>query len=120
MEKASIAQSLSHRLLFFHKLFKGVVTHYAISRLFEVISTLREKKESAAVSMVSTFFDDGKLFDDWRPLLRILHLGGHGDPYAQRAASLCLAYILLVGWPSQAIAGGNAIDYTSCEGAIAK
>jgi len=63
--------------------------------------------------MVSTFFDDGKLFDDWRPLLRILHLGGHGDPYAQRAASLCLAYILLVGCPSQAIAGGNVIDYTS-------
>lgn len=62
--------------------------------------------------MVSTFFDDGKLFDDWRPLLRILHLGGHGDPYAQRAASLCLAYILLVGCPSQASAG-HFIDYSS-------
>lgn len=51
--------------------------------------------------MTSTFFENGKLFDDWRPLLRVLHLGGEGDPFAQRGASLCLAYILLVGCPSQ-------------------
>lgn len=89
------------------------MTHYAISRLFEVISTLREKKEGAAVSITSTFFDEGKLFDGWRPLLRILHLGGHGDPFAQRGASLCLAYILLVGCPSQAAAGDSVIDYSA-------
>ena len=50
--------------------------------------------------------------DDWRPLLRILHLGSPGDPFAQRGASLCLAYILLVGCPSQ-VTGANDIDYSS-------
>jgi len=66
-----------------------------------VIATLREKREGSPVSMVTTFFENGKLFDEWRPLLRILHLGGGGDPFAQRGAALCLAYILLVGCPSQ-------------------
>ena len=51
--------------------------------------------------MIRTFYENGKLFDEWRPLLRILHLGGSGDPFAQRGAALCLAYILLVGCPSQ-------------------
>lgn len=92
--------------------FEGVVTHYAISRLCEVIATLREKKDGAAVSVVTTFFENGKLFDEWRPLLRILHLGGGGDPFAQRGASLCLAYILLVGCPSQS-GGSEIIEYSS-------
>ena len=91
----------------------GVVTHYAISRLFEVISTLREKKDGANVSMASIFFNEGKLLDEWRPLLRILHLGGHGDPFAQRGASLCLAYILMVGCPSQANGNNAGVDYAS-------
>lgn len=89
----------------------GVVTHYAISKLFEVITSLREKKDSSTVSMISTFYENGKLLDEWRPLLRVLHLGGGGDPFAQRGASLCLAYILLVGCPSQNMNDGR-IDYS--------
>lgn len=77
-----------------------------------MISSLREKKEGAPVSMATTFFENGKLLDEWRPLLRILHLGGNGDPFAQRGASLCLAYILLVGCPSQAV-GVIDVDYSS-------
>jgi len=92
----------------------GVITHYAMTRLFEIISALREKKDSSAVTIVSTFYENGKLLDEWRPLLRILHLGGNGDPFAQRGASLCLAYILLVGCPSVA-GGSNHVDYSSVE-----
>ncbi len=67
------------------------------------------------MSMMTTFYSsDGKLMDEWRPLLRILHLGGSGDPYAQRGASLCLAYILLTGCPSQNQAGANHnLEYSS-------
>lgn len=64
------------------------------------------------MSIASTFYENGKLLDEWRPLLRILHLGGSGDPFAQRGASLCLAYILLVGCPSVG-AGSNHVDYSS-------
>jgi hypothetical protein len=45
----------------------GVMTHYAITKLHEVIVCLKEMKDGS----------------DWRPLLRILHLGGHGDTFAQ-------------------------------------
>lgn len=86
----------------------GVATHYAISKLFEVITCLREKKVGSPVAVVTAFYEDGKLLDEWRPLLRVLHLGGNGDPFAQRGASLCLAYILLVGCPSQ---NTNSSDY---------
>lgn len=92
----------------------GVVTHYAISKLYEVITCLREKKGTADVSMVTAFYhQDKKLIDDWRPLLRVLHLGGEGDPFAQRGAALCLAYILLVACPSQ----GNTLA-TSYKSAV--
>jgi len=102
----------------------GVVTHYAISKLYEVITSLREKKGTADVSMITAFYHQdndtvrgNRLIDDWRPLLRILHLGGEGDPYAQRAAALCLTYILLVACPSQ----GNTLttDYSSAEEPLA-
>lgn len=88
------------------------MTHYAISKLYEVISSLRERRSNHnhnSVSMVSTFYTpDGKLSDDWRPLLRILHLGGGGDPFSQRGASLCLAYILMTGCPSQQSSSGDS------------
>lgn len=77
------------------------MTHYTIAKLYEVISSIRERKDSSEVTMFSTFYDNGRLIDEWRPLLRILHLGGSGDPFAQRGAALCLAYIFLVGCPSQ-------------------
>jgi len=77
----------------------GVVTHYSITRLWEVINLLHNSK-SKKVSIFSTFFviaEDGSfvLADEWRPLLRVLHLGGYGDPFAQRGASMCLSMILL-------------------------
>lgn len=80
--------------------------------MFDIISALREKKDGSVVSLTSTFYENGKLLDEWRPLLRILHLGGSGDPFAQRGASLCLAYILLVGCPSVA-GSSNYVDYSS-------
>lgn len=61
----------------------GVVTHYAITKLYDSIVCLKEKK---TVSLGSTFYNegDGNLIDEWRPLLRVLHLGGSGDAFAQR------------------------------------
>jgi len=80
----------------------GVMTHFVIAKLYEVIVCLKEMKEGSLVCIGSVFYnDDGVLNEDWRPLLRILHLGGAGDPFAQRGASLCLCYILIAGCASQ-------------------
>lgn len=64
----------------------GVVSHYALSKLYEVILYLKEKgsKSGATLSLASTFYKDGVLVEEWRPLLRILKGGGTGDAYAQR------------------------------------
>eukprot|EP00804_Cyclotella_cryptica_P028947 CCRYP_012373-RB/>CCRYP_012373-RB protein AED:0.06 eAED:0.06 QI:0/0.9/0.90/1/0.5/0.36/11/6542/519 len=64
----------------------GVVTHYAITKLYDVVTCLREKRRGG-VSLGTTFYNydtDGNLIDEWRPLLRVLHLGGGGDAFAQR------------------------------------
>jgi len=95
------------------------VTHYTIAKLYEVISCIREKKDNAEVTMINTFYDNGRLMDDWRPLLGILHLGGSGDPFAQRIASLCLAYILLPGCQSQVTnKQQNVIEYAPVKAAL--
>lgn len=96
----------------------GVVTHYAITKLYEIIICLREKKEGSVVSTATTFYNesDGMLMDEWRPLLRVLHLGGSGDAFAQRGAALCLAYILMAGCPSQRKNSTSIkINYSSAE-----
>jgi len=63
----------------------GVVFHYAVTKLSEVAIALSERKNSSDVSITTTFYsDEGDLIDEWRPLLRVLHLGGRGDPFAQR------------------------------------
>jgi hypothetical protein len=75
----------------------GVVTHYAITKLYDVVNCLREKKRGG-VSLGSTFYNyeaDGNLIDEWRPLLRVLHLGGGGDAFAQRECLLLVDWILL-------------------------
>ena len=72
----------------------GVVLHYAISKLSEMISCL--KNGTQKVSLSSTFYPSGILTEDWRPLLRILS-GSKSDPFAQRGAAYCLANILLEG-----------------------
>jgi hypothetical protein len=63
----------------------GVVSHYALSKLYEVILYLNEKKKTKSeMSVYSTFYNQGVLIDEWRPLLRILKGGaGTGDAYSQ-------------------------------------
>lgn len=75
----------------------GVVTHYAITKLHDIVVCLKEKKRGSSVSMGSTFYNetDGNLVDEWRPLLRVLHLGGSGDAFAQRE---CFCVIFLCFW----------------------
>lgn len=76
----------------------GVVTHYAITKLYEIVLCFKENGEKSRVSIASTFYGpDGSLVDDWRPLLRVLHLGGSGDVFAQRGAAYILGSILLAG-----------------------
>jgi len=97
----------------------GVVTHYAITKLYDIIVCLKDKKRGSRVTMGSTFFNkmDGNLIDEWRPLLRVLHLGGSGDAFAQRGAAYCLAHILMTGCPSQpfAIDRSYRINHSSVE-----
>lgn len=97
----------------------GVVTHYAITKLYNIIVCLKEKKRGCSVSIGTTFYNqqDGNLIDEWRPLLRVLHLGGSGDAFAQRGAAYCLAYILMAGCPSQRFATDRSykINHASVE-----
>jgi len=95
----------------------GVVTHYAITKLHDIVVCLRDKKPGSAVTIGSTFYEaGGNLIDEWRPLLRVLHLGGSGDAFAQRGAAYCLAYILMAGCPSQlSSAKKSKINYASVE-----
>ena len=75
----------------------GVVTHYAITKLYDIVVCLKEKKNGSAVSIGSTFYnaEDGSLIDEWRPLLRVLHLGGSGDAFAQREFNFFFPLLLL-------------------------
>jgi hypothetical protein len=67
----------------------GVVTHYSIAKLHEIVLCLKEKSEASGVSIATTFYNrDGTLIDEWRPLLRVLHLGGSGDAFAQSKYSV--------------------------------
>jgi len=62
----------------------GVVSHYALSKLYEVILYLKDKSSRSPMSVYSTFYKNGVLIEEWRPLLRILKGGaGTGDAYAQ-------------------------------------
>lgn len=60
----------------------GVVAHYAISKLCEVVFCLKESSKKSKVTLSSTFYQDGTLIENWRPLLRIL-LNGGSDAFAQ-------------------------------------
>lgn len=78
----------------------GVVTHYAISKLHDIISTL---SSGTGVTVNTVFYvgKEGVLVDQWKALLRILNKGGKGDAYAQTGAALCLSQILIAACPSQ-------------------
>lgn len=77
----------------------GVVTHYAITKLHNIIITLLA---DTGVSVGTVFYvgKDGVLVDQWKALLRILNRGGKGDVFAQSGAALCLALILVTSCPS--------------------
>ena len=95
----------------------GGVTHYAISKLLEVLSIVQDPT-SKKISVQDLFYPNGSLSDDWRPLLRILHLGGTGDAFSQRGAAISLAQIFLTGCLShskQVELNSKQISYASLE-----
>lgn len=93
----------------------GVVTHYALTKLYDIISTLSTGASGVTVGAVFYVGKDGILVDQWKALLRILNKGGKGDAYSQTGAALCLGLILVAACPSQkavtptADKDGNAI-----------
>jgi V-type H+-transporting ATPase subunit H len=97
----------------------GVVTHYALTKLTEIISTLSSGKSGVTVASVFYVGKDGVLVDQWKALLRILNKGGKGDVFAQKSASKSLAQILIASCPSKRHSGSSteiktrAVSYAS-------
>jgi V-type H+-transporting ATPase subunit H len=79
----------------------GVVTHYSLTKLNEIITTLGAGVSGVTVASVFYVGKDGVLVDQWKALLRILNKGGKGDAYAQKVASMSLAKILIASCPSK-------------------
>jgi len=84
----------------------GVVSHYAITKLHNIITTLMA---GSGVTVGTVFYvgKDGVLVDQWKALLRILNKVGRGDVFAQSGAALCLALILVTACPSMQTASGD-------------
>jgi hypothetical protein len=61
----------------------GVVTHYAITKLYDVIRCLQEKTQTSGISIATSFYNEDGNLNNYRPLLRVLHLGGAGDAFSQ-------------------------------------
>ena len=57
----------------------GVVTHYALTKLYEIISTLGANDSGVTVGTVFFVGKDGVLVDQWKALLRILNKGAKRD-----------------------------------------
>eukprot|EP00539_Tryblionella_compressa_P003864 CAMPEP_0178736276 /NCGR_PEP_ID=MMETSP0744-20121128/2349_1 /TAXON_ID=913974 /ORGANISM="Nitzschia punctata, Strain CCMP561" /LENGTH=515 /DNA_ID=CAMNT_0020388729 /DNA_START=85 /DNA_END=1629 /DNA_ORIENTATION=+ len=97
----------------------GVVTHYALTKLNEIISTLSLGQSGVTVASVFYVGKDGVLVDQWKALLRILNKGGKGDVFAQKSASVSLGKILIASCPSKrmnttaAEAKARAVSYAS-------
>ncbi|KAL3931584.1 MAG: hypothetical protein SGBAC_011239 [Bacillariaceae sp.] len=79
----------------------GVVTHYSLTKLHQIISTLSAAVKDVSVSSVFYVGKDGLLVEQWKALLRILNKGGKGDAFAQKVASLSLAKIIVASCPSK-------------------
>ena len=79
----------------------GVVSHYALTKLQEILSTLSVGVKGVSVSSVFYVGKEGILVDQWKALLRVLNKGGKGDIFAQKVASYCLTKILITACPSQ-------------------
>jgi len=77
----------------------GVVSHYAITKLHNIITTLMA---GTGVTVGTVFYvgKDGILVDQWKSLLRILNKVGRGDVFAQSGAALSLSLILVAACPS--------------------
>jgi len=73
----------------------GVVTHYLITKLYDFIGLLTQQQPDSFVQILTIFYREDKLLEDWRPLLRLLYR--QGDPFSQRGAALSLMYILKEG-----------------------
>ena len=79
----------------------GVVSHYALSKLLEILDTLASGVKGVTVASVFYVGKEGILVEQWKALLRLLNKTGKGDIYAQKVAALCLAKLLLTACPSQ-------------------
>jgi V-type H+-transporting ATPase subunit H len=85
----------------------GVVTHYAISKLYSILEHLMNSDGAVTVASVFYVGKEGILVDQWKALLRVLNRGGSVDAFAQTGASLCLALILVTACPSQRGSGAR-------------
>lgn len=85
----------------------GVVSHYAITKLHNIITTLMAAGTGVTVGTVFYVGKDGILVDQWKALLRILNKVGRGDVFAQSGAALALALILVAACPSMQTAGST-------------
>ena len=79
----------------------GVVSHYALSKLLEILDTLAAGVKGVTTASVFYVGKEGILVEQWKALLRLLNKGGKGDIYAQKVASLCLSKLLITACPSQ-------------------
>eukprot|EP00531_Pseudo-nitzschia_arenysensis_P004359 CAMPEP_0116136176 /NCGR_PEP_ID=MMETSP0329-20121206/11584_1 /TAXON_ID=697910 /ORGANISM="Pseudo-nitzschia arenysensis, Strain B593" /LENGTH=514 /DNA_ID=CAMNT_0003631025 /DNA_START=100 /DNA_END=1644 /DNA_ORIENTATION=+ len=93
----------------------GVVTHYALTKLNQIIGKLAEGSSGVTISSVFYVGKDGILVDQWKALLRILNKGGKGDIFAQKSASSSLGKILIASCPSKARSDSKArpVSYAS-------
>lgn len=82
----------------------GVVSHYALAKLLEILDTLATGVKGVTVGSVFYVGKEGILVEQWKALLRLLNKGGKGDLFAQKVASLCLAKLLITACPSQRFA----------------
>jgi V-type H+-transporting ATPase subunit H len=79
----------------------GVVSHYALAKLLDILDTLALGVKGVTVGSVFYVGKEGVLVEQWKSLLRLLNKGGKGDIFAQKVASLCLAKLLITACPSQ-------------------
>jgi V-type H+-transporting ATPase subunit H len=95
----------------------GVVAHYALTKLLNILSTLQEGVKGVTIASVFYVGKEGVLVDQWKALLRCLNKGGKGDLFAQKVAAACLTKILVTACPSQraGVSDGKArpIQYAS-------
>ena len=78
-----------------HTDLSGIVRHVVLQKLHETLCLLQESSTTHNISIHHMFYSplDGTLTQEWRPLLRILYMGGGtGDPFGQRK---CISHVTL-------------------------